>query len=260
MLKFNEFFNVLEDLAPLRLSELSIKDGGYDNSGVIAKSSDEVNRVLFSLDLSSVSVEKAIELNCDTIVTHHPAIYYPIKRLEFDGENSALIKAIKNGISVISMHLNLDVADGGIDESLALGLGGEVLSVLEFVDKQHGYGRECVIDLELHAFAEKIKRVLETDKVLVYGQGKCYKMASFCGGGSSHALNVITEKTTDADLIITSDLAHHEIKEIVESGKKLIIIPHYASEQYGFKKFYEKVLNLTKKDIQTFYFQDKRFM
>ncbi len=260
MLKFNVFFNVLEELAPLKLSELSIKDGGYDNSGVIVKAKDEVNKVLFSLDLSDASVKKAIELDCDAIVTHHPAIYYPIKSLKIDGENRALLTAIKNGISVISMHLNLDIADGGIDQSLAEGLGGKVVRILDTVDGVHGYGRECAIDLDFYDFVDKVKSVLETDKVLAYGGGKCLKMASFCGGGASHAIKAISKKITDADVIITSDLAHHEIKEIVESGKKLVVIPHYASEQYGFSRFEESVKNLTKGKVETHYFIDKRFM
>ncbi len=260
MLKFNEFFNVLEGLAPLKLSELSIKDGGYDNSGVIAKASDSVSNALFTLDLSNASVDEAIELKCDVIVTHHPAIYYPIKSLSFDGENSALIKAIKNGISVISMHLNLDVASGGIDEELAKGLGGRVDRVLELVDDVHGYGRECLVNQDLLEFVERIKKVLDTQKTLAYGAGKCQKMASFCGGGGSHALKAVVKNLTDADVIITSDLAHHEIKEIIESGRKLVIIPHYASEQFGFKKFYQRVLEKIKNDVETHYFLDKRFM
>ncbi len=260
MLKFDEFFDILEGVAPLELSALSVKDGGYDNSGVIVKNSEKVNSALFTLDLSDLSVQKAKELDCDVIVTHHPAIYYPIKNLSIDGENSALLTAIKSGISVISMHLNLDIADGGIDQQLAMGIGGRVDKIIELVDGCHGYGRECVITLDFGELVDKVKNLLQTDKVVAYGGGKCKKTASFCGGGASYALRAVTKGLTDADVIITSDLAHHEIKEIVESGKKLIIIPHYASEQYGFEKFYQCVSDKTKGNLQTHYFQDKRFM
>ncbi len=260
MLKFEDFFDVLNGLAPLELSELSIKDGGYDNSGVIAKTSQEVNRVLFSLDLSDECVKKAIELNCDTIVTHHPAIYYPIKSLSVDGANSALITAIKNQISVISMHLNLDVASGGIDEWLSSVSGGKLVKVLDVVNEKNGYGRECEINLELFQLVEKIKSRLQTDKIIAYGSGKCQKIASFCGGGASHALKAIKEGSTDADVVMTSDLAHHEIKEIIESGRKLVIIPHYASEQFGFREFEKCVKELVDGKVETHYFLDKRFM
>ncbi len=260
MLKFDEFFSLLEGLAPLKLSELSIKDGGYDNSGVIAKTNQTVTKVLFSLDLSLECVERAKELGCDTIVTHHPAIYYPIKSLSIDGQNQALICAIKSGISIISMHLNLDIADGGIDECLAVGLGGKVERILSTVDGEHGYGRECNVDIDFSAFVENVKNVLQTHKVIAYGGGKCKKIASFCGGGASLAMNEISKNNTDADVIITSDIAHHEITEIVNSGRKLVIIPHYCSEQYGFSKFEERVKELVKDSVKTHYFLDKRFM
>ncbi len=260
MLKFNRFFGVLESLAPLKLSELSIADGGYDNSGIIVKNGQTINDVLFSLDLSDLSVQKAVELGCDTIVTHHPAIYYPIKNLSIDGENSALLTAIKNRISVISMHLNLDIADKGIDACLASGLGAKDVKILELVDETHGYGREFDLGIDLIEFVENIKREFSTDRVIYYGNGKCNKVASFCGGGASHALKAVAKGVTNADTIVTSDLAHHEIKEIIEKNKNLIILPHYVSEEYGFKKFYQCVTDTLGGEILTRYFQDKRFM
>ena len=260
MLDFNEFFSLIESLAPLKLSELSIADGGYDNSGVIVKNSQEVEKVLFTLDLSRDSVDKAIELGCDTIITHHPAIYYPIKSLSIDNQSAPLLTAIKNGISIISMHLNLDIASGGIDQTLAQEIGGKVERIIELVDGEHGYGRICSVDTDFSALVERVKKVLGTDKVVAYGSGKCHKTASFCGGGGSHALKAVLSDSLEADVIITSDLAHHEIKEIIEKDKKLIIIPHYASEQLGFSRFMEVVKELVKDSAILHYFQDKRFM
>ncbi len=260
MLKFDEFFSILEQIAPLKLSELSIVSGGYDNSGVIVKCSDEVNSVLFSLDLSTESVNKAVELGCDTIVTHHPAIYHPVKNLSVDGDTKPLIIAIKNGISIISMHLNLDVADGGIDECLSNALGCKKVKVLSMVDDVHGYGREGEINKDFALLVSELKKTLETDKVVAYGCGSCSKVASFCGGGASYAIDALRKNLTDADVIISSDLAHHEIKEIIEKDKKLVIISHYASEQFGFSKFERCVKQKVKESVETHYFQDKRFM
>ena len=145
MYKIDNFMSILQGLAPLELSFKMIENGAYDNSGLIVKTSDSVNKILFSLDLSKNSVNKAIELGCDTIITHHPAIYSPIKTLNIDGQEGALITAIKNNISVISMHLNLDIATGGIDHQLAKGLGGEQIKVLNIVCGDNGYGRRSVV-------------------------------------------------------------------------------------------------------------------
>ena len=78
MFKLNQLMEVIEEYAPLSLSRKMIEKGSYDNSGIIVKSGDNCQKILFSLDLSSESVKKAVELKCDTIVTHHPAIYTPV--------------------------------------------------------------------------------------------------------------------------------------------------------------------------------------
>jgi len=81
MYSLKDFFTLLEEYAPLKISHVAIDNGDYDNSGIIVDSHDRVEKVLFTLDLSNLAVKKALELGVDTIVTHHPAIYRPIKNL-----------------------------------------------------------------------------------------------------------------------------------------------------------------------------------
>ena len=257
MCSIKEFVGVLEKYAPLSLSKKMIENGAYDNSGVIVHSGNNVKKVLFSLDLSNASVAEAERLGCDTIVTHHPAIYNPIKNLDIDGETGALLRAISLKMNVISMHLNLDIAERGIDQCLAEGLGGKNINVLDHVTEMNGYGREGeTIEVDANEFLKTVKSTFATDKAVLYGDGKVKKVASFCGSGASEALNA----QTDADLIVTSDVQHHELKELIERGKKVIILPHCVSEQYGFNKFYVHVKGLALTDVEVFYFIDKRFM
>ncbi|MBP5686241.1 MAG: Nif3-like dinuclear metal center hexameric protein, partial [Clostridia bacterium] len=129
MYDLRDFFAVLDGIAPIKYSYALIEKGDYDNSGIIVAQNSEIKRVLFSLDLSVGAVKRAKNSKCDTIVTHHPAIYHPLKTL--DGENAALLSAVNGGLNVISMHLNLDVAKGGVDESLAAGLGGANAEILD---------------------------------------------------------------------------------------------------------------------------------
>lgn len=264
MYSLNRLVCVLKGFAPLELSVKQIEKGAYDNSGVIVKLHDEIKSVLFSLDLSEAAVEFAKKINADTVVTHHPAIYYPVKSLSVDDKaTSPLIRAVENGVNVVSMHLNLDVANGGIDYELCRGFEGVNEKILFYVDDTCGYGREfCLPDgSDLKKLKEIIIKEFGTDKILVYGEkdGRIDKVASFCGGGASHALDAVKNKLTDAHTLITSDMPHHVIKELVEYGKTVILIPHYASENYGFKKFYENVKNKTDGELSTSYFDDKRF-
>ena len=258
MLKIKDFVAVLEKLAPLSLSQKMIERGAYDNSGIIIRNNDSVENVLFSLDLSKQVVLKAVEFGCDTIVTHHPAIYSPISNLDAFGETADVLFAARSGLNVISFHLNLDVAQEGIDFYLAKSLGAENEKIIEVIDENIGYGREFFIDRILTDFVREIKVNLGTDKVIFYGEDNVKSVASFCGAGGGSILEY-ARREQSADTIISSDLSHHVIKELIEKGKKVIIIPHYVAEDFGFNKFYERIKDLASGSIRAYYFEDKRF-
>lgn len=251
---------LLEEYAPLKISLKAIEKGDYDNSGLIVKNSENVSKILFSLDISLGAVKRAEEIGADTIVTHHPAIYNPIKRLAVDGENAGLLSAIKKGMNVISMHLNLDMADDGIDQCLAQALGAKKCNILSDLDGKYGYGREFLVGKDLRGFEIDVKKTLKSEKIVTYGEGAISKAASFCGGGSDYAFKAVANGDTDADIIISSDMPHHVLSYLVEKNKKVMIIPHYVAEQYGFNKFFTWVKEQVKDNLQVEYFEDKRFM
>jgi putative NIF3 family GTP cyclohydrolase 1 type 2 len=121
-MKLIEIYEIAKKEAPKSLSdEYCEKYGAYDNSGIIVNTGEEIDKILFSLDMTNEAVEKAVKIGAKLIITHHPAIYGKISELSVDDTlGEKLIKCIKNGISVISMHLNLDCAKDGIDENLML--------------------------------------------------------------------------------------------------------------------------------------------
>lgn len=263
MYSAKEFLRILERFAPLSLSKAMIDKGAYDNSGLLIKNHDKINRVLFTLDLSKEAIKRAVRLKCDTIVTHHPAIYAPVKELCFDGANANVLQAAKLGLNVYSMHLNLDIADRGIDHCLCKALGGEKYRILDYVDDLHGYGREFEIDggITLSQFVQKIKKTLSTNKVVVYGNRRAAlkTAASFCGSGSADAVKHLLNGNLTADVVITADIPHHSLLSLVEGGKSVVVVTHYAAENVGFKDFYKWATDNVK-GIETFIFEDKRFI
>ena len=260
MCKLNELMQVIEQIAPLSLSYKMIEAGSYDNSGIIIESSENANGVLFSLDLTESVVERAKELNCDTIITHHPAIYSPIKSLSINGDTASLLKAIRYNINVVSMHLNLDIAERGIDYFLAQGLGAKDCEIIKLITEKNGYGRVFSVPMtEIETFVQSINNNFGTEKTLFYGNNAVQKVASFCGSGAHSAISAVSNGL-DVDTIVTSDLAHHEIKGLIERGKNVVALPHYVSEQYGFNKFFELATEKLQGKAKTFYFIDKRFM
>ena len=252
---------MLDGLAPLKYSLMQIEKGDYDNSGILLKTHLDVEKVLFSLDLTSETVKRAKKLKCDTVVTHHPAIYYPIKTLDAFGETAAFALAAENRLNVISMHLNLDIADGGIDDCLCSGLGGVNPETLNSLDEYSHYGREFKTDITLAGFKKRIEKNFGTKRITVYGDinAPAGTVASFCGAGSGYALDY-ARKGGVANTVVTADIPHHVLLELTERGKQVVVLTHYASENYGFFRFYERVKNKVCDKAETFYFEDKRFL
>ena len=139
-----------------------------------------------------------------------------------------------------------------------------IASVFGFMPMDELTREQAVSLVERHIvspeFVANAKEVFNSNKIIAYGDGVIKKVASFCGGGSDHALKAVCGGATDADTIVSSDIPHHVLKELVEKGKKVVIIPHYVSEQYGFEKFYAFAKNVLNEKAGVYYFLDKRFM
>lgn len=253
-MKLCEFYKIANGFAPKTLSdEYCEKYGAYDNSGVLVDAGEEITGVLFSLDLTFGAIEAALAQKANLIVTHHPAIYGKIdgvRKSDFSPLGEKLVLALKNGISVISMHLNLDTAKGGIDESLAQGIclsAGAGMGLMKNVQVMHpvsggGYGRAYDVDrTSLENLVQNIKKTFQTERVTVYERKKeIGRVASFCGSGGDEECTAFAYKQ-GADAIVSSDFKHHVISLALERNLTVIAITHYASENYGFKKYYEKI-------------------
>ena len=236
-MRFNDIFSAACSIAPLELSaELVRITDGYDNSGVILETDRDIDKVLVTLDLSPQCADYAVANGFGLIVTHHPAIYAPVKSLNFK-DNAALLKCAANGIGVISMHLNLDVAENGIDACLASGLGAKKPKILTPVGEGTGYGRLFNIEkTTLASFKHRICEVFETENVMIYGKRdrEIKRVASFCGAGCDiPELDLID----GADAVVSADFKHHVIREALNRGLCVVQMTHYASENYGLKTF-----------------------
>ena len=113
MTTVQQIYEEMQRIAPLALAE------SWDNPGLLVDCGGGVSRVLVTLDITPEVVEEAARKGCGLIVSHHPVIFSPLKKLS--GQDAAF-RLVKNGISAICMHTNLDAAEGGVNEVLALSL------------------------------------------------------------------------------------------------------------------------------------------
>ena len=252
-MKINDVYALIDGYAPFSLSDKLVeKEDAYDNSGIIAAIDEDITGILFTLDLTFAAVERAKTEGCNLIVTHHPAIYRPVKSV-----GGALREAVRSGVGVISCHLNLDCAKKGIDYYFAEGIGAKKQEILlPLSDNEEGYGRRFFLGESLSDIRKRAEETFNTT-VLCYGAADKHVnvAASFCGAGLSE-----TEADTKCDLLCSADVKHNVILHAVESGKAVMVFTHYASENYGFGKLYEAFYDLEgfDKNIKLYFFDDKR--
>ena len=121
MTRINDVYSYLCELAPLEL-QMSFDNAGFQ----LGRGSNEVHRALLALDVTDAVVREAGELGAELIISHHPLIFTPVKNLtDCDAGHRRLLELAAKDIAVISMHTNLDIAEGGVNDVLIRALGAE---------------------------------------------------------------------------------------------------------------------------------------
>ncbi len=228
MTRVIDIYNALDELAPFS-EQLS-----WDNSGILTGSeTDEVSKIILTLDITCKTAKEAYETGFDLVISHHPVIFSPLKKL--DNENPAVILT-KHNISAICMHTNFDKAIGGMNDILCERLGlvpdaGKVLSDSENI------GRICSLEApsSVSEIAVSVKKALGC-RVLRYTD--CKKAVSkigVCSGSGAEFYKDAKDKS--CELLITGDISHHEFIDAENSGISLIDAGHFYTENI----FYDSV-------------------
>ena len=126
MAKIKDLIEVIERLFPPSVQE------SYDNSGLITGNiNDEISGVLVTIDINEQVISEALKKKCNIIVSHHPIIFHPLKRLT--GSNyieRTIIDAIKNDIAIYAAHTSVDNNYDGLNKIICDKLGIENYSII----------------------------------------------------------------------------------------------------------------------------------
>lgn len=229
-MRCSEIIEKLEELSPVSYAE------AWDNVGLLAGRRDkDVQRVMISLDATSDVVEQAVLAKTDLLLTHHPLLFAPQKRIcQDDFIGKRLIRLIQSDINYYAMHTNFDVmgmADAAADE-LAL-KNREVLEVTcEDEISREGIGRYGRLPhiMSLKECAQYVKQVFHLQQVAVYGdvtQNVEY-MAVLPGSGKDE---ISCALKASADVYLTGDITHHAGIDAMEQGLCVIDAGHFGLEQ-----------------------------
>ena len=96
----------------------------YDNVGLlIGDAQKEITRVLLALDVTPETVAEAADFGAQMILSHHPVIFNPYRRITPESyDTAAAMAVIRQDMAALCMHTNLDLARGGVNDALAQAL------------------------------------------------------------------------------------------------------------------------------------------
>ncbi len=217
-MKVQDIYSFLNDRFPISTAM------EYDNPGLLVGDKNAtVTKALVCLDCTLETVEKAVKLGAELIVTHHPVIFAPIKNVL---KGSLVFELIRNNISVISMHTNLDVLEGGVNTCLCERL--ELLDVEDYISSEGFALRKAKVKpVSADDFAQFIKDKLGGCVKYVDG-GKMIESLLVCGGSGGEFVYDAIENGFDA--VVTADIKHHMFLDAQNGAVSLFECGHFNTE------------------------------
>ncbi len=234
-MRCSEMMDLFERLAP------ADRACSWDNPGLLAgRAEKEVTKVLTALDATDQVVELAVKEGCDLLLTHHPLIFQPLKKVnDQDFIGRRIVKLIQADICCYAMHTNFDSAAGGMAD-LAAGLLGlkkegplEVMGQQPDTGEPYGIGAfgELAHPETLKELALRVKERFGLPFVNVYGverESEMITRAAVCPGSGKGMSGAAV--AAGAQVLITGDIGHHDGIDAVAQGLCIIDGGHYGLE------------------------------
>ena len=218
MTKVQDIFQTLCRTAPLELQM------DFDNSGfLLGYGNAPVTKALLALDVTDAVIDEAIREKAELIISHHPLIFHPLRTITNNTpEGRRVLRLIENRIAVISMHTNLDIAEGGVNDVLMAALGVQTEAALD----EDGCGRIGVLDakLSMQEFLPRVKEALNCNGLRYVDAGKSVYRVAVMGGAGADSIDRAV--ALGCDTYVTADIKYHQF----QLGLNLIDADHFSTE------------------------------
>ena len=222
MTTVRDIFDSLCRTAPLDLQM------DFDNSGFLLGHADApVERCLLALDVTDTVVDEAIRDKVQLIFSHHPLIFHPLRCVTDESpEGRRVLKLIEHRISVISMHTNLDIVQGGVNDVLMEALGIKTEDCLD----GSGLGRIGELDakLSMQEFLPRCKSALSCRGLRYVDANRPVFRVAVMGGAGADCIDRAAE--LGCDTYVTSDIKYHQFQRALDLGINLIDADHFSTE------------------------------
>ena len=221
MVRVQDVYDFLDELAPFS-AQLS-----FDNSGLlIGDGSAAVRRIGVCLDVTPETVRHAVNEQVDLMVTHHPVLFRPRKKLV---PSDPAFMLVQHGIHAICTHTCFDSAPGGINDVLAdlFSLSrteAVTLPSMPVPMVRVGFLPEPVRALSLAATAAEVLSA----RVRWCDGGKEIETLAVCGGAGGDLVEDVAALGVDA--LLTGDADYHDFLDAEQLGLTLIAAGHFETE------------------------------
>ncbi len=228
--------DALEQFAPLPLQE------SWDNAGLqIGLTEADVSGALLCLDVTPEIIDEAVAKGCNLVVSHHPLLFHGLKQIAGKDDVQRVVRrAIKEDISIISMHTNMDNARDGVNWKMAERLGlrdVDFFASKRMGDISCGSGVVGVLRQPMEAlkFIALVKQAFDVEcaccnEVLARPVAK----VAICGGAGDFLLDEAI--ATGANAFITGEMHYHQYFGH-EQEIQICVIGHFQSEQFTTEVF-----------------------
>lgn len=229
MTTVKDIFDFIGTVAPTYMKE------SWDNVGLNCGRMDkEVKTILVALDPFARVCREAVDVGADLLVTHHALIWQPgfITDETQQGKNTLFL--IEHEIPCINAHTNLDLAPGGVNDTLASILGLRDIRVVKPVGtdvngQEYGllrYG--YVAEQSLEAFLAHVKTVLGCEGLRYADGGK--PVSKVCVGGGACGSELMDAYLAGCDTFVTSDVKYNQFWDARDLGMTIIDAGHFYTE------------------------------
>lgn len=241
--KIVEIYDFIDSFAPFDTAM------DFDNVGILVGDKNaEITCAIIALDITDEVVDEAIEKSAQLIISHHPIIFNPLKKLSVD---DIVYRLAQNGIGAISAHTNLDLSSDGTNTAMFNALELQNQEPLGIDGGLVGTLKEPMSATE---FARFINVRFNCDGLRFSNCGdKISRVALVAGAGGE---GIFLAKAKNAQAFVTGEIKHHEILFARKNKIAVFDVGHSKCEELVVPVLYRK---LSEKFPEVEFFQSEKY-
>ena len=234
-MKLHEIITILEKTAPLEQA------ASWDNSGMqVASRREDVAHMALCLDPTPDTVEKALALGAQCIVSHHPLLMQGRLPSTPDAYHHVLSLLFRADAALYSAHTSLDINSYGPAGWLAEALALCERQVLEPTGQMpdgrpcgFGLGGTLPVALDFPSFLERLREHIPLETATLCGPApqEVRRVAYCTGSGASLIPAACAYK---ADVYVTGDVKYHAA---LDTAVCVLDVGHHSLEEEMMRRF-----------------------